>query len=113
MNKEQHKLISYAHKQDPSGTRFIEFENAIIPSWAVNIKPYYPPNNNVKQTTKIIKLKLELYNHLLKLDNESLDDDTLALMTVLVKDKDIQDHLQKALDLDKNLQALDQMYPSK
>lgn len=31
------KIISYAHKDDPEGIRFIQLEEVEIPEWAINI----------------------------------------------------------------------------
>ena len=34
------QLISYAHKQDPDGQRFQQYETDPLPTWAVNVHPF-------------------------------------------------------------------------
>jgi len=57
--KEHNDLISYAHKNNPSGTRFVQRKTDTIPSWAVDIKPY--SGYIVYEYNEIANIANELY----------------------------------------------------
>jgi hypothetical protein len=40
------KTVTYAHKDDPSGTRYRAMASDAFPAWAVDVKPEIELNNN-------------------------------------------------------------------
>ena len=41
------EMISYAHKDEPDGVRFCQYAKDKLPPWAVDVKPYIPPDEEL------------------------------------------------------------------
>lgn len=52
-------LVSYAHCQDPMGTRYIDLATSVIPVWAVDVQPFEYPELPDQPDGYIIEIFLE------------------------------------------------------